>query len=63
VPHADRDQLLDLTQGARAGRVRAQHRQSREPTAPQDRSRSAKPQIIKTVWDGGYMLAADVKRI
>ena len=58
-----RDQLLDLTQGREAGTFdraidNAVSRLRRKIEAdPKD------PKLIKTVWGGGYTLAADVTRL
>ena len=58
-----RDQLLDLTQG----RELAAFERSIDNHISRLRRKievdSAKPQLVKTVWGGGYMLAADVKRL
>ena len=58
-----RDQLLDQTQG----RELAAFERSIDNHISRLRRKievdPAKPQIIKTVWGGGYMLVADVKRI
>ena len=59
----DRDRLLDMVQGREA------HLFDRAVDNQVSRLRrkveidSRNPQIIQTVWGGGYMLAADVKRI
>ena len=57
-----RDQLLDLTQGREAMAFdRAVDNQvSRLRRKIEVDSRN--PQLIQTVWGGGYMLATDVKR-
>jgi two-component system OmpR family response regulator len=58
----DRDRLLDLVQGREA------HLFDRAVDNQVSRLRrkievdSRNPQLIQTVWGGGYMLAADVKR-
>jgi two-component system OmpR family response regulator len=59
----DRDRLLDMVQGREAHLFdRAVDNQvSRLRRKIELDSRS--PQIIQTVWGGGYMLAADVKRV
>lgn len=59
----DRDRLLDMVQGREAHLFdRAVDNQvSRLRRKIEVDSRS--PQLIQTVWGGGYMLAADVKRI
>lgn len=59
----DRDRLLDMVQGREAHLFdRAVDNQvSRLRRKIEMDSRS--PQLIQTVWGGGYMLAADVKRI
>jgi two-component system OmpR family response regulator len=58
-----RDQLLDLTQGREAGAFdRAIDNQvSRLRKKIEEDARS--PEIIKTVWGGGYTLAAEVTRL
>jgi two-component system OmpR family response regulator len=59
----DRDRLLDMVQGREA------HLFDRAVDNQVSRLRrkievdSRNPQIIQTVWGGGYMLAADVKRL
>lgn len=59
----DRDRLLDMVQGREA------HLFDRAVDNQISRLRrkieidSRNPQLIQTVWGGGYMLAADVKRI
>jgi len=59
----DRDRLLDLVQGREA------HLFDRAVDNQVSRLRrkievdSRNPQLIQTVWGGGYMLAADVRRI
>jgi two-component system OmpR family response regulator len=59
----DRDRLLDLVQGREAHLFdRAVDNQvSRLRRKIEVDSRS--PQLIQTVWGGGYMLAADVRRV
>jgi two-component system OmpR family response regulator len=58
----DRDRLLDLVQGREA------HLFDRAVDNQVSRLRrkievdSRNPQLIQTVWGGGYMLAADVRR-
>ena len=59
----DRDRLLDMVQGREA------HLFDRAVDNQVSRLRrkieadSKNPQIIQTVWGGGYMLAADVRRV
>jgi two-component system OmpR family response regulator len=59
----DRDRLLDMVQGREA------HLFDRAVDNQVSRLRrkievdSRNPQIIQTVWGGGYMFAADVRRI
>ncbi|MEW9855112.1 response regulator [Novosphingobium sp. M1R2S20] len=59
----DRDRLLDMVQGREA------HLFDRAVDNQVSRLRrkievdSRNPQMIQTVWGGGYMLAADVKRV
>ncbi len=59
----DRDRLLDLVQGREA------HLFDRAVDNQVSRLRrkieidSKSPQLIQTVWGGGYMLAADVRRV
>ena len=59
----DRDRLLDIVQGREAHLFdRAIDNQiSRLRRKIETDSRN--PQLIQTVWGGGYMLAADVKRV
>ncbi|MCC6828635.1 MAG: response regulator transcription factor [Novosphingobium sp.] len=59
----DRDRLLDLVQGREAHLFdRAVDNQvSRLRRKVEADSRN--PQLIQTVWGGGYMLAADVRRV
>ena len=58
-----RDQLLDLTQGREAAAfdrsIDNQVSRLRRKIEPDPKE----PAIIKTVWGGGYMLAADVRRL
>lgn len=58
-----RDQLLDLTQGREAAAfdraIDNQVSRLRKKIEPDSRS----PELIKTVWGGGYMLAAEVTRL
>ena len=58
-----RDQLLDLTRGRAAGLFdrsidnqvsRLRRKLERDP---------AHPELIKTVWGGGYVLASDVRTV
>jgi two-component system OmpR family response regulator len=59
----DRDRLLDMVQGREA------HLFDRAVDNQVSRLRrkveidSRNPQMIQTVWGGGYMLAADVRRV
>jgi two-component system OmpR family response regulator len=59
----DRDRLLDMVQGREA------HLFDRAIDNQVSRLRrkieadSKNPQLIQTVWGGGYMLAADVRRL
>ena len=58
-----RDQLLDLTQGrelAAFERSIDNHISRLRKKIEED---PAEPKLIKTVWGGGYMLAAEVKRL
>jgi len=59
----DRDRLLDMVQGREAHlfdrAVDNQVSRLRRKIEPDSRN----PQLIQTVWGGGYMLAADVKRV
>ena len=59
----DRDRLLDMVQGREAHLFdRAVDNQvSRLRRKIEEDSRN--PQLIQTVWGGGYMLAADVRRV
>ena len=58
-----RDQLLDLTQGREAAAfdrsIDNQVSRLRRKIEPDPKE----PVLIKTVWGGGYMLAADVRRL
>ena len=58
-----RDQLLDLSRG----RELAAFERSIDNQVSRLRRKievdSSDPRLIKTVWGGGYMLAADVRRI
>ena len=58
----DRDRLLDMVQGREAHlfdrAVDNQVSRLRRKIEPDSRN----PQLIQTVWGGGYMLAADVRR-
>ena len=58
-----RDQLLDLTQGREAAAfdraIDNQVSRLRRKIEPDPRN----PEVIKTVWGGGYTLAADVTRL
>jgi two-component system OmpR family response regulator len=59
----DRDRLLDMVQGREAHLFdRAVDNQVSRLRRKIERD-SRNPQLIQTVWGGGYMLAADVKRI
>jgi two-component system OmpR family response regulator len=59
----NRDRLLDMVQGREAHlfdrAVDNQVSRLRRKIEPDSRN----PQLIQTVWGGGYMLAADVKRV
>ncbi len=59
----DRDRLLDMVQGREAHlfdrAVDNQVSRLRRKIEPDSRN----PQLIQTVWGGGYMLAADVRRV
>ncbi len=58
----DRDRLLDMVQGREAHLFdRAVDNQISRLRRKIERDR-ANPQLIQTVWGGGYMLAADVRR-
>ena len=58
-----RDQLLDITQGREANAfdraIDNQISRLRRKVEPDHRN----PTLIKTVWGGGYTLAADVTRL
>ena len=59
----DRDRLLDMVQGREAHlfdrAVDNQISRLRRKIEPDSRN----PELIQTVWGGGYMLAADVRRV
>lgn len=59
----DRDRLLDMVQGREAHlfdrAVDNQISRLRRKIEPDSRN----PQLIQTVWGGGYMLAADVRKL
>ena len=59
----DRDRLLDMVQGREAHlfdrAVDNQVSRLRRKIEPDHRT----PTLIQTVWGGGYMLAADVRRL
>ena len=58
-----RDQLLDLSQGrelAAFERSIDNHISRLRKKIEED---AANPKLIKTVWGGGYMLAAEVRRL
>ena len=59
----DRDQLLDLSRGREAGPLdrSVDNQVSRLRRKLGDDPRD--PQLIRTVWGGGYMLAADVRAL
>ena len=59
----DRDRLLDMVQGREAHLFdRAVDNQISRLRRKIEADR-ANPQLIQTVWGGGYVLAADVRRM
>ena len=58
-----RDQLLDLTQGREAGAFDRSVDNQISRLRRKIESNPKEPALIKTVWGGGYTLAADVTRL
>lgn len=58
-----RDQLLDHTQGREAAAFDRSIDNHISRLRKKIEANPAEPRLIKTVWGGGYMLAADVKRL
>lgn len=58
-----RDQLLDLTQGREAGAFDRAIDNQISRLRRKIESDAKSPELIKTVWGGGYMLAAEVTRL
>jgi DNA-binding response OmpR family regulator len=58
-----RDQLLDLSQGRELAAFERSIDNHISRLRKKIEVNSADPKLIKTVWGGGYMLAADVKKL
>jgi two-component system OmpR family response regulator len=58
-----RDQLLDLSQGRELAAFERSIDNHISRLRKKIESDPASPKLIKTVWGGGYMLAAEVKRL
>ena len=58
-----RDQLLDLSQGRELAAFERSIDNHISRLRKKIEGNSADPKLIKTVWGGGYMLAADVKKL
>ena len=58
-----RDQLLDLSQGRELAAFERSIDNHISRLRKKIEEAPAAPKLIKTVWGGGYMLAADVKRL
>ena len=58
-----RDQLLDLTQGRELNAFERSIDNSVSRLRKKIEADPAKPELIKTVWGGGYTLAAEVRRL
>jgi two-component system OmpR family response regulator len=58
-----RDQLLDLAQGRELAAFERSIDNSVSRLRRKVEADPKQPQLIKTVWGGGYMLAADVRRL
>ena len=59
----DRDRLLDMVQGREAHLFDRAVDNQVSRLRRKIESDSRNPQLIQTVWGGGYMLAADVRRV
>jgi len=58
-----RDQLLDLSQGRELAAFERSIDNHISRLRKKIEDNSSDPKLIKTVWGGGYMLAADVKKL
>ena len=58
-----RDQLLDLSQGRELAAFERSIDNHISRLRKKIEANSSDPRLIKTVWGGGYMLAADVKKL
>ena len=58
-----RDQLLDLSQGRELAAFERSIDNHISRLRKKIEANSSDPKLIKTVWGGGYMLAADVKKL
>ncbi|MGE0179677.1 MAG: response regulator [Sphingomonas sp.] len=58
-----RDQLLDLSQGRELAAFERSIDNHISRLRKKIEANAADPKLIKTVWGGGYMLAAEVKRL
>jgi DNA-binding response OmpR family regulator len=58
-----RDQLLDLSQGRELAAFERSIDNHISRLRKKIEGNSSDPKLIKTVWGGGYMLAADVKKL
>ena len=58
-----RDQLLDLSQGRELAAFERSIDNHISRLRKKIETNSSDPRLIKTVWGGGYMLAADVKKL